>query len=66
VHSHVQPPPQTIVIQPAQPTVVYVPTYNPTVVYGAPVASLGSPQRWLLLVGLTFVAGALGGSLYKH
>jgi len=33
----VQPPPQTIIIQPVQPTVVYVPTYNPTVVYGAPV-----------------------------
>ena len=34
----VQPPPQTIIIQPAQPDVVYVPVYNPTVVYGAPVA----------------------------
>src|SRR5215813_209209 len=34
----VQPPAQTIVIQPSQPEVVYVPTYNPTVVYGAPVA----------------------------
>jgi hypothetical protein len=34
----VQPPPQTIVIEPAQPDVVYVPTYNPMVVYGAPVA----------------------------
>jgi hypothetical protein len=34
----VQAPPQTIVIQPAQPEVVYVPTYNPAVVYGAPVA----------------------------
>jgi hypothetical protein len=34
----VQAPPQTIVIEPAQPDVVYVPTYNPTVVYGAPVA----------------------------
>lgn len=33
----VQPPAQTIIIQPAQPEVVYVPTYNPTVVYGAPV-----------------------------
>jgi hypothetical protein len=33
----VQSPPQTIVIQPAQPDVVYVPTYNPTTVYGAPV-----------------------------
>src|SRR5215467_11553801 len=35
----VEPPPQTIIIQPAQPEVVYVPTYNPTVVYGAPVAA---------------------------
>ncbi len=26
---------QTIIIEPAQPNVVYVPTYNPTVVYGA-------------------------------
>jgi hypothetical protein len=26
---------QTIIIAPAQPTVVYVPTYNPTLVYGA-------------------------------
>lgn len=26
---------QTIIIEPADPTVVYVPTYNPTVVYGA-------------------------------
>jgi Protein of unknown function (DUF3300) len=34
----VQAPPQTIIIQPAQPDIVYVPTYNPTVVYGAPVA----------------------------
>src|SRR3954454_14435195 len=33
----VQSPPQTIIIQPAQPDVVYVPQYNPTVVYGAPV-----------------------------
>ena len=29
------PPQQTIIIQPANPQVVYVPTYNPTVVYGA-------------------------------
>jgi hypothetical protein len=28
------PPPQVIVIQPAQPSVVYVPAYNPTLVYG--------------------------------
>jgi len=29
--------PANIVIQPANPTVVYVPTYNPWIVYGAPV-----------------------------
>jgi hypothetical protein len=29
---------QTIIIQPASPQVVYVPVYNPTVVYGYPVA----------------------------
>jgi len=34
----VQAPAQTIVVQPAQPQVVYVPSYNPTVVYGTPVA----------------------------
>jgi hypothetical protein len=34
----IPPPPQTIVIEPAEPDVVYVPEYNPTVVYGAPVA----------------------------
>ncbi len=28
------PPPQVIVIEPAQPTVVYVPAYNPVYVYG--------------------------------
>ena len=28
------PPTQVIIIEPAQPEVVYVPTYNPTVVYG--------------------------------
>ena len=27
---------QVIVIEPAHPEVVYVPSYNPTVVYGAP------------------------------
>ena len=26
---------QVIIIEPAQPTVVYVPSYNPTIVYGA-------------------------------
>lgn len=29
-----EPPPQAIIIEPAQPDVVYVPSYNPTTVYG--------------------------------
>ncbi|WP_449768924.1 DUF3300 domain-containing protein [Herbaspirillum chlorophenolicum] len=33
----IPPPPQTIVIEPAQPDVVYVPSYNPAVVYGGAV-----------------------------
>jgi hypothetical protein len=32
-------PNQTIIIQPAQPNVVYVPSYNPSTVYGAPAQS---------------------------
>jgi len=32
-------PAQAIVIEPAQPDVVYVPSYNPALVYGAPVAA---------------------------
>jgi hypothetical protein len=36
----------TIVIQPASPTVVYVPTYSPGVVYGAPVAPYPGYSGW--------------------
>ncbi len=65
----VQPPPQTIIIQPAQPDVVYVPTYNPTVVYGAPVAvypgySTGAMVATSLLsfgVGIAVGAAISGG-----
>jgi hypothetical protein len=39
--SVVQDGPQTIVIQPANPQIVYVPVYNPTVIYGAPVVVPG-------------------------
>ncbi|PFH30470.1 DUF3300 domain-containing protein [Burkholderia sp. JKS000303] len=35
----IPPPEQAIEIEPAQPDVVYVPSYNPTVVYGEPVSS---------------------------
>ena len=59
----VQAPPQTIVIQPAQPQVVYVPTYNPTTVYGAPVPPLRDtrPEPWwprLISFGVGIAVGA--------
>jgi Protein of unknown function (DUF3300) len=56
---------QTVVIQPAEPNVVYVPQYNPTTAYGAPVAA---PQGYtgtemlttgLLSFGLGMTMGAL-------
>ncbi|MFM2149208.1 MAG: hypothetical protein RLZZ187_1514 [Pseudomonadota bacterium] len=71
----VVPPTQVIVIQPAQPNVVAVPVYNPSVVYGGwpypatppvyypppPAYGLGSA----LLTGMAFGAGvALVGSLW--
>jgi hypothetical protein len=37
---------QTIIIEPAQPEVVYVPTYNPTVVYGSWWAPAYPPYYW--------------------
>lgn len=71
----VTPPPKVIVIQPAQPDVVAVPVYNPSVVYGGwpypatppvyypppPGYALGSA----LLTGMAFAAGvALVSSLW--
>lgn len=37
---------QTIIIQPANPQVVYVPTYSPAVVYGAPVPAYPGYSGW--------------------
>src|SRR5271167_3054289 len=56
---------QTVIIQPAQPNTVYVPQYNPTTAYGAPVAApSGYTGSDLLLTGvLSFGAGMLLGSL---
>ena len=36
---------QTIIIEPANAQVIYVPQYNPTVVYGAPVAAYPGYSR---------------------
>jgi Protein of unknown function (DUF3300) len=50
---------QAIVIQPAQPNLVYVPTYNPTSVYGAPMPPPpGYSGTQMLIAGV--VAGAVG------
>jgi hypothetical protein len=66
---------QVITIEPAQPTVVYVPNYNPTVVYGAwpypayPPVYLPPPPGYAfgtaLVSGMAFAAGvAVVGSLW--
>src|SRR6516165_10211932 len=62
----VQEAPQTIVIQPANPQIVCVPTYNPTVVYGAPVVVPGYSSTDVAAVALlSFGAGiAVGATMY--
>lgn len=73
----VDPPAQTIEIEPAQPDVVYVPSYDPDVVYGEPVYSrVYTTERWyepapdrgdLVATGLlSFGAGVLVGELFAH
>jgi hypothetical protein len=59
---------QTVIIQPAQPNTVYVPQYNPTSAYGAPVqAPPGYTGSDLLLTGvMSFGAGMLLGSLINN
>jgi Protein of unknown function (DUF3300) len=68
-----QPASTTIVIQPANPQVVYVPQYNPAVVYGAPVvvpmyvapplpvASFGLYFGSGISIGAAFGGGGWGG-----
>jgi uncharacterized membrane protein YgcG len=57
---------QTIVIEPANPQVVYVPTYNPTVVYGAwpypayPPVYMPPPPGYAIATG--FVSGLAFGA----
>jgi len=61
---------QVVVIEQASPEVVYVPSYNPTVVYGAPVAAYPYPSAWYPGVGLagaalSFGAGVAMGAMFS-
>src|SRR5208282_4797857 len=55
-------------IQPAEPNVVYVPQYNPTTAYGAPVAQPeGYTGSEMLMTGLlSFGAGMALGALINE
>jgi len=53
-----------IVIQPANPQVVYVPSYNPSVIYGAPYVAPGYSTGDLVATGLlSFGAGIAVGAM---
>ncbi|HUN62414.1 MAG TPA: DUF3300 domain-containing protein [Candidatus Sulfotelmatobacter sp.] len=61
-----QPAANTIVIQPANPQIVYVPQYNPTIVYGAPVVvpMYVAPPLPVASVGLYFGTGITIGAAF--
>ena len=67
----VEPATNVIVVQPASPTVVYVPTYNPTVVYGAwPYPSYPpyyyQPPGYVATAGISFAAGVAIGAAWGY
>jgi len=65
---------QTIIIQPTNPEVIYVPSYNPSVVYGAwwwpafpPFPPFFLPPPGMLFgAGMRFAAGAAWGYAWGH
>jgi Protein of unknown function (DUF3300) len=60
----VQQSPQTIIIEPATNNVVYVPQYNPAVVYGAPLVVPAYTPPVAVAAGLSFGAGvAIGAAI---
>jgi hypothetical protein len=60
----VQQSPQTIIIEPASSNVVYVPQYNPAVVYGAPLVVPAYTPPVAVAAGLSFGAGvAIGAAI---
>ncbi|MEO6918018.1 MAG: DUF3300 domain-containing protein [Collimonas sp.] len=73
----IPPPPQTYVIEPAEPDMVYVPAYNPGVVYGEPLPVYPGyayepppayyPPGEIVTAGvLTFGLGIAVGALIDH
>jgi uncharacterized protein DUF3300 len=62
----VQQAPQTIVIQPANPQIVYVPVYSPTVVYGGPIIVPGYYYRGPSAVTVISFGGGIvvGATVY--
>src|SRR5262245_14785703 len=59
---------QTIEIQPANPEVVYVPTYSPGVVYGTPIAAYPGYSGWDVAAAsaISFGVGAAVGSAFNY
>ncbi|OPY07071.1 MAG: hypothetical protein A4E66_02106 [Syntrophus sp. PtaB.Bin001] len=60
---------ETIIIEPASPQVIYVPTYNPTVVYGAwayPPYPVYPPGYVATTAAFSFMAGAAVGTAWGY
>jgi len=63
----VQQAPSTIVIEPANPQIVYVPQYNPTVIYGTPYVVPGYTAGEVAAAGvLSFGAGIAIGAMMSN
>ena len=60
----VQQSPQTIIIEPASSSVVYVPQYNPAVVYGAPLLVPAYTPPVAVAAGVSFGAGVAIGAAF--
>jgi hypothetical protein len=60
----VQQSPQTIIIEPANSNVVYVPQYNPAVVYGAPLVVPAYTPPVAVAAGISFGAGVAIGAAF--
>ena len=59
----VQQSPQVLVIEPAKPNVVYVPSYNPSIIYGSPVVVPGYTSSEVVAASMiTFGVGVMIGA----